>query len=235
MRRVVLLIVAGLLAATSARMIAVATKAKPIEFKKATLIVETNATDGDAVLQVFLDHEPWRSIAIYKPDGNLILDVVTRGELADGLTELFSESSEPPFTEFPFEEFKDLFPEGRYKFVGETIDGVAMQSYVTLTHNIPAGPEITAPEEDATVPRDEVRVEWEPVTEPAGIHVTGYRVIVTRDAAPERVFSADLPSGATSLNVPAEFLDAGVDYKVEVLAVERGGNQTLTEIVFTAG
>ena len=31
-----------------------------------------------------------------------------------GLTELFSESSEPPFDQFPFEDFKKLFPEGVY-------------------------------------------------------------------------------------------------------------------------
>ena len=32
--------------------------------------------------------------------------------------------------------------------------------------------------------------------------------------------------------VPAEFLQRGTEYKAEVLAIEAGGNQTLTEIAF---
>jgi hypothetical protein len=207
--------------------------AAPVPFKAASLIVETNATDGDAGLQVFLDHEPWKSIAISRPDGTKILDVKTRNVLESyGLTELFSESSEPPFTEFPLEEFMKLFPEGEYKFVGETIDGVKMQSTVTLTHDFPAGPEIVSPEEDSTVSRGALVVRWEPVTEPAGIQIVGYQVVVSRES-PERVFEADMPATATELRIPAEFLEPGVEYKVEVLAIEVSGNQTLTEITFS--
>jgi hypothetical protein len=47
-----------------------------------------------------------------------------------------------------------------------------------------------------------------------------------------RVFSADLPATATELPVPAEFVQPGTVYKVEVLAIEAGGNQTLTELTF---
>jgi hypothetical protein len=209
----------------------------PVPFKDATLIVETNATDGDAGLQVFLDHEPWRSVAIQRPDGRKILDVTTRGVLTDyGLTELFSESSEPPFDEFPFEEFQRLFPAGEYRFTGCTIDGQRMRSAVTLTHDIPAGPEIVAPEDESTVPADEVVVRWEPVTEPAGVEIVRYQVLVVgEEEDPPQVFSADLPATATELSVPGEFLAPGAEYKVEVVAVEVSGNQTLTELTFTAG
>lgn len=207
-------------------------KSRTVEFKKATLIVETNATDGDAGLHVSIDHEPWKSFSITRPDGQEILDVRNRGVLREyGLTELFSESSEPPFTEFPFAEFKNLFPEGRYTFSGQTIDGVQMKSLVTLTHNIPAGPEITSPAEGSTVPADAVVVEWLPVTEPAGIEIKGYQVLVVRDD-PKLVLDATLPADATRLSIPAEFLQSGA-YKVEVLAIEKGGNQTLTEVAFT--
>lgn len=76
--------------------------------------IEYNATDGDAGLQVFLDAPAWREISITNPAGRKVVEVEAAEVIRDyGLTELFSESSEPPFTEFPFSEFKRLFPEGR--------------------------------------------------------------------------------------------------------------------------
>jgi len=74
-------------------------------------------------------------------------------------------------------------------------------------------------------------VEWAPVTEPSGIDITAYQVLVVREN-PLRVFAVDLPEGATSVTVPGEFLQPRVDYKVEVLAIEVSGNQTLTEVAF---
>jgi hypothetical protein len=56
--------------------------------------------------------------------------------------------------------------------------------------------------------------------------------VVTRED-PLRVLSVDLPARARRLAVPAEFLQRGTEYKAEVLAIEAGGNQTLTEVAFT--
>lgn len=204
-------------------------------FKEARLIVETNATDGDAGLQLFLDHEPWRSIAVYRPDGSKILDISTDGALKDyGLTELFSESSEPPFEKFPLAEFQKLFPEGQYRFTATTIEGEQVESVVTLTHDFPAGPKITGPEEDSTVSPANVVVTWESVTEPKGIEIIGYQVLVEREKPkpPSRVFSVDLPATATRFQVPAQFLESGVEYKLEVVAIEKNRNQTLSESAF---
>jgi hypothetical protein len=204
----------------------------PIRLADARLIVEVNATDGDAGLQVFLDGEPWSSMTMSAPDGRRLLAINTEGRLKGyGLTELFSESSEPPFTEFPLEEFKKLFPEGRYSFAGTTIEGQRLVGRATLTHDIPDGPEITSPTDGATVARDNVVARWNPVTTPAGIDIVGYRVIVTRED-PLRVFNADLTAAATSMAIPVEFLEPGVEYKLEVQAIEASGNQTLTEITF---
>ena len=41
-----------------------------------------------------------------------------------------------------------------------------------------------------------------------------------------------LPGDATSVNVPSQFLTPG-SYKTEVLAIDRAGNQTLSEVPFT--
>ena len=206
-----------------------------VPFKEARLITEINATDGDAGLQVFLDHEPWKSISIARPDGNKILDVQTRGVLEGyGLTELFSESSEPPFSEFPLDEFKALFPEGDYTFTGETIDGVKMQSTVPFTHDFPAGPKILSPEGDSSVEPNDVVVRWAPGIQPAGVKLKGFQVLVVRESGPKRVFSADLPVRARSIEIPEEFMQAHVDeYKAEVLAIDESGNQTLSEVAFS--
>lgn len=206
---------------------------KTIPFADARLKVEVNATDGDAGLQVFLDGEAWNALRIFNPAGEKILDVQGTGPLMDyGLTELFSESSEPPFDVFPLEEFKLLFPEGVYTFQGTTIDGNALVGRATLTHDIPDGPQIVAPSEGETVQRDDLVIEWEPVATPPGIDVVSYQVIVTTEN-PLRVFSADLPATARTMPVPSEFLEPKTRYKVEVLAIEASGNQTLTEVAFS--
>jgi hypothetical protein len=206
---------------------------EPVAFKDARLIVETNATDGDAGLQVFMDHEPWRTFAITKPDGSVMLDITTRGDLVDyGLTELFSESSEPPFTEFPLGQFRQLWPAGEYLFEGCTIEGLPVSSPVTLSHDFPAGPEILAPADEATVAADEqLRIEWAQANEPPEVELVRYQVlVVNEDAVPPAVFAIDLPASATEVTVPAGFLTPGAEHKVEVLAIEASGNQTLSEV-----
>jgi hypothetical protein len=207
--------------------------AKPLEFSDARLKVEINATDGDAGLQIFLDGEAWNEVELLDPQGDAILDVDVTGRAEDfGLTELFSESSEPPFDEFPLEQFKQLFPEGTYTFRGTTIDGAPITGAATLTHEFPDGPQILSPAADSRVRPDQVVVQWAPVTTPAGINIAGYQVLVVQEEPVLRVFSADLPATATRLSVPADFLQPRTEYKVEVLAIEVGGNQTLTELTF---
>jgi hypothetical protein len=209
---------------------------EPVAFKDARLIVETNATDGDAGLQVFMDHEPWRSFTITMPDGTVMVDVLTRGPLTDyGLTELFSESSEPPFTEFPLEEFMRLWPAGEYRFDGCTLEGQPISSPVTLSHDFPAGVEILSPADEATVRADEqLRIEWVPADEPPEIEIVRYQVLVVNEIAdPPAVFSIDLPATATEVRVPAGYLVPGAEHKAEVLSIEASGNQTLTEVAFT--
>lgn len=232
-RRVWLLLLAVSLAAIPMA-VAAASNSATVEFNRAQLRVEINATDGDAGLQIDLDHDPWRSLSLTRPDGQLIFEVHNRGVLQDyGLTELFSESSEPPFTSFPLSEFKKLFPAGDYVFDGVETDGTPMRSVVTLTHDFPDGPQITAPEEDSVVAPDELVVRWNAVTTPVGIQIARYQVLMVDESRGVRVFSADLPRSARSITVPEEFLASNGVYKVEVLAIERSGNQTLSELSFT--
>jgi hypothetical protein len=205
---------------------------KPLRLADATMIVEVNATDGDAGLQVFLDGEPWRTMTISGPDGRRLLEVSAEGRLKrHGLTELFSESSEPPFDRLPLRRFKARFPEGRYSFAGRTVEGRRLLGSARLSHDIPDGPEIVSPAAGAAVPRDDVLASWNRVAERGGVDVVGYRAIVERED-PLRVFSVDLPASATSVTIPSQFLESGNEYKLEVQAIEASGNQTITEISF---
>jgi hypothetical protein len=207
-------------------------EATTIPFGDARLKIELNATDGDAGLQVFLDGEAWKAVSLYNPAGRKLVEITAKGPLRNyGLTELFSESSEPSFDVFPLEEFKKLFPEGVYTFRGKTIDGKHLLGTTRLTHDIPDGPRIVRPRDDAEVSRGHAVVAWKPVRTP-GVDIVGYQVVVTRED-PLRVLSVDLPASARRLPVPAAFLQRRTEYKAEVLAIEASGNQTLTEVAFT--
>jgi Fibronectin type III domain len=211
---------------------------KPAHLVDESMIVEVNATDGDAGLQVFLDSEqPWRSMRIIAPDGTVrrLLDIDTRGRLRNfGLTELFSESSEPPFDVFPLAKFKRLFPAGRYRFRGETITGRPLVGSAVLSHVIPRGPEILAPGDGDVVDQRHAVVRWSPVTRPRGIHITGYRLIVERED-PLRTFQVELPSSARRIRISPEFLQPGVEYQLELQAIAASGNQTISQIDFSVG
>lgn len=230
MKRSVLALAAAVLALDGA---ASATESAPaVRLAEASMIVEVNATDGDAGLQVFLDGQPWKAMRVVGPDGRTILDVTTRERLDGyGLTELFSESSEPSFDVFPLAKFKELFPPGTYTFAGRTIEGAPLTGAARLSHRLPGGPKITAPADESKVARVGLVARWDAPAVAAGVRITGYRAIVTREE-PLRIFSADLPASVRHVEVPRAFLQPRTEYKLEVQAIERSGNLTLTEVAF---
>ena len=203
-------------------------------FTDARIIFEVNATDGDAGIQVFLDGEPWRNVKIFSPNNLQIFEVQGKGNLEwFGLTELFSESNEPPFDVFSLEDVLDLFPAGKYRFEGKTVNGAGLKSIARLSHVIPCGPEIVSSE---TLPLNMAIIEWnavinrfDPATEECGdstdLDIVGYQVIVG-------TFQVTLPASATQVTVPPELLEPNTGYDFEVLAIEAGGNQTITEGFF---
>jgi hypothetical protein len=203
------------------------TRAAP--FDDARLEIEYNATDGDAGLQIFADAEDeWKEFEIFKPNGRRILDIKAAGVLKGfGLSELFSESSEPPFTELPFAEFKRMFPAGTYRFAGETVDGKELSSSVRFSHAVLDAPQLITPTDGGTLPANAAVIRWAPV---AG--AVDYEVIVTREGD-QRVVDATIDPSDTSLTVPPEFLDVGIEYKIEVHASHASGNRIFTEIGFT--
>jgi hypothetical protein len=205
-----------------------AKKPKPLEWEDHSLFIETNETAGDAGLQMNLDAEHWKSFELTDPKGRPLAGVDVGSRLRGvGLSELFFEAAEPPFTEFPFSRFKRKFPEGTYSFDGETTSGRRLVGTDNLSHLIPKGPNVTFPTKGAQVDPNGFQVTWEPVTRPEGVKIVTYQVIVIQD---DRELSMYLPANATSATIPGEFLVPGTKLEGEVLARERSGNQTITEM-----
>jgi len=213
------------------------------ELKDATIIVETNATAGDAGFQIFLDGEGWRHVSVYDPKGRQIFNVKTNGGVKKigGGTELFVETAEPEFeTPEELQELLDLLQPGTYKFYGGTVEGKWLFGEAELTHVIPAGPNVTpaTPDDEGeceALPIDHAEISWEPVTTTIfgsdDIEIVGYQVIV-EDEEGNHTFDVTLPAGTRSITIPEEFLEPGAVYLFEVLAIEESGNQTITESCF---
>jgi hypothetical protein len=212
---------------------------KPVQMKDARLKFEINATDGDGGVQAFIDADSWRSMSIYDPTGRRIFSAVTDGRMAkQGGTELFLESAEPPFSELPIEKLLARFPAGTYGFRGVALDGTDYVGSTRLTHDLPSGPTLISPIE-GDPPQDPNRtvVRWKRVAPPNGSPIIGYQVLVVHPdtglkALPKVTLDVMMPPTATSLAVPPGFLRPGTEYEWEVLAIERGGNQTLSSSVF---
>jgi len=198
-------------------------------FKAARIYIEYNSSANDLGFHVFLDGENWKVLRIVNPAGTTIFEVSGRAGYADlGLTELFFEGAEPSLDEFPLQDLLALFPEGRYRLLGETVGGARLASTATLTHAVPEGPSVSAEVDD-----DTVTIRWNPVTEPPEgfprrrVNIVGYQIIA--DA-----FQVTLPASSTEVTLPREFVESlpPGEHPFEVLAIEAGGNQTITEGFF---
>src|SRR5215218_7838671 len=219
-----------------------------IPLKEAKLNIEHNVKDNDTGFQGFLDSEGWDRITVTGPDGK-VLDFRGEGELGQlGLTELFFESVEPENADVPISEVLETLPEGEYTFEGSAIEVGEKQGKTIgtalLTHDIPEGPGLLSPEEDAVVPEEneDLLVSWSPVDKTingSDINIISYQLIIEKDEDPDphmigtMGLSMYLPPDVTQMTIPKEFLEPGTDYLWEVLAIEESGNQSLNSSQFS--
>jgi hypothetical protein len=244
---------AGLTLATTAQAQAEPVPAEP--FKVANIHFETNASACDMGIQIIFDTDGITAGLVRDPNGRRIYSFASAGGMKaiGGQTEGFLESVEPQITELlsalgcePLDEEEEIsledlfeaFPAGDYTLKGKR-KGARFEDQATLTHSIPAGPEITAPTEGAVVPDDAALViEWEEVTEAilpdlGPVNIVGYHVVIVEaggEALPQ--LDVDVPLDQTSVTVPAEYLNPSRVYQFEVLATEESGNQTIAESFF---
>jgi hypothetical protein len=176
------------------------------------------------------------------------LDLRGKGELGSlGLTELFFESVEPENADVPIDDILKTMPEGEYTFRGSAIESGEKQGTTIgtaiLTHDIPEGPGLLSPAEDAVVPEDhDLLVSWSPVDKTIDgrpIKIIAYQLIIEKDEEPQPNMigtfglSMYLPASTIQITIPEEFLEPGTDYLWEVLAIEESGNQTLNSSQFS--
>ncbi len=213
---------------------------KVVPLKDARLKFEVNATDSDAGVQLFVDAESWREISLFDPSGRRILTTTTEGAIAkQGGTELFLESAEPTFAQLSRARLFKRFPAGKYRIRGIGLRGERYVGSAILTHDIPAGPQLIAPLRTQPAPKpDDTTVSWKPVPAANGSPIIGYQVLVVQPASgiralPKITLDVTMPATATSLKVPPGFLRPATKYEWEVVAIERGGNQTLSSDTFT--
>ena len=224
-------------------------------FKVANVHFETNASACDMGIQIKFDTEGITKGSIQDPNGHTIYRFQAAGGIraTGGQAEGFLEGIEPQIPELvlalgcePEQEegtmaLDDLlatFPAGDYTFKGQR-QNEKSKSQATLTHFIPAGPEVIAPAEGTVFPSAAiVIIDWEPVIEAilpelGPVNIVGYHVIIEEAGAEVTpTVDIDVPSSETSLTVPEQYLKSSTVYRFEVLSTEESGNQTITEGFF---
>ena len=211
----------------------------------AKLIIEYNSTDDDLGVHGAFDDHGWSELCVFDPSGRPIAAVDPLSQLNDlTMAGVFFESREPPASEFSMADLAAAFPEGRYGVRGTSFDGTVLIGSAWFTHDVPAPPTITSPEiaaePDQTgtpVPRANLVIGWDRVTETVTggpVRITGYEVIITKEVADDPhgfsrpTYDVHVPATQNTLGVPMEFLEPNTVYELEVLALERSGNQTIS-------
>ena len=120
------------------------------EFDETKVIIEINATDGDAGFHALFDADAWKEVRMDDPDGHKIFNEKAFKTLGtQGLTENFFESAEPVCDPLDaeedeeavsLEEFISRFPAGFYKLYGKTNDSEHFSGEAELTYELPAAP-----------------------------------------------------------------------------------------------
>ena len=222
----------------------------------ANIHFETNASACDMGIQISFDTDGITDGFVKSPKGQMIYQFRSKGGMqkTGGQTEGFLEGIEPQITELlealgcepsdeegeiSLDELFKAFPAGDYTFEGKS-QGARFEDRATLSHAIPAGPEITAPAPGtgSVNPDASLLIDWEPVDDPilpelGPVTIVGYHVVVVEtgaEALPQ--LDVDVSDDETDLTVPAQYLKPNKVYQFEVLATEEGGNQTISEGFF---
>ena len=214
-----------------------------IPLKEAKLNIEHNFTAKDTGFQGAIDSEGWKELTVTGP-GGIVLEFEAKGKLRGlGLTELFFESVEPANADVPIKDMLARLPEGNYVISGPTPGGGTTTGTALLTHDIPKGTTLLSPPEGGSVPYADLNVAWTAVNRTITgkpINIIAYQLIVERDQPvhPHMIgkrngLSMYLGPNVTRMKVPKEFLEPGVNYVWEVLAIEPSGNQTLSSGKFS--
>ena len=161
------------------------------------LVVEYNATDGDAAVQAFFDGPAWTRVRIVGPTGRTIVETThPLGVSGLDLTESVPEDQEPTLVQL-----FQRFPPGDYSFKGTTVGGATLEATGTLSYDLPDPAVIVAI--DPIVPS--ITWTWVPGPRSRIRELAGFQVVL--ENAREVAVSFDLDPLTTSLAMPAEILE----------------------------
>ncbi len=233
-----------------------AAAAPPMPFKITNIHFETNASACDMGIQISFDTDGITDGSVEDPHERVVYSFrsVDGLEHTMDVTETFQERVEPPIIDLEYalgcepsldaislDELLATWPAGSYDFDGQS-GGTEFEGFAGLTHKVPAGPKIIAPEDGSIVPHDaHLLIRWNKVTGPilprlGPVRVVGYHALVVDVTSPvlkpgqtKTSLDADVSRNETTFLVPKQFLEPNRIYEVEVLATEAGGNQTITE------
>ncbi|MFN0007077.1 MAG: hypothetical protein ACKVXR_04145 [Planctomycetota bacterium] len=197
-----------------------------IPFDEARLILEYNATDGDAEIVLDVDADVGlERFRVISPDGRQVLDLRARDCQELGIRKIRLETPEPSL-----EEVLEAYPEGLYHFRGKSVDGQVLVSDVWLSHELPAAPTITFPLDGAVgVPTNGSGTTWT-----AGADAASFFLEIEQDDLGVDVHS-NIPGGATSFGFPAGWLIGDTEYQLGIATRSENGNLTVVEMHFTTG
>jgi hypothetical protein len=197
-------------------------------FGRAAVYLERNVTDQDAEIrfEVTGGEDGLVALRVVAPDGRTVLDFKAP-ESRLGMRHFNLESPEPRDDG----RLQAEFPAGPYRFLGNTLDGTALQGTATLSHALPPAASIISPRAgQAGVPVAGLRIEWRPVP---GLVAC---IVTIEQERTGREIRADLAGTATAFVVPDGFLVPETKYKLSIGTVSREGNRSFVETQFmTAG
>lgn len=197
-----------------------AVRGPTVPFADAEVFFEQNLTDDDLGLQIFLDADGWTRVDVSDPGNQKIVQVHTQGPLSDlGITELRFESAEPSPAEV-----LALFPPGEYTFTGKTVENGRLVGTGELSHVFVPAFAFT-PADGALVDPNNTTVTWDA----PGAELM--EVIIENDDN-DNLFDVITEGASGSLTIPPQFLESGIEYKLELLAYHENGNRTILERFF---
>jgi hypothetical protein len=195
------------------------------KFEKAQLRMEQNLTDKDVEVKFIVTSKNAgiAALQITAPDGRVVVDFKSPSSKF-GIRNLELETPEPGNDG----KVQADFPEGVYRFDGTTTKGDKMQATATLSHALPPATQVISPRpEQDDVPIVGAKVTWKPMPGIAQF------VVILEDGKSGQETAAILSGTKNEFSVPAGFLIAGAEYKVEIGAVGKNGNRTFVEYEIT--
>jgi hypothetical protein len=195
-----------------------------LEFEELALALEQNATDGDAEVVLFAKggDEGLRRLTVTAPGGRKVARI-EGDKRGVGLREFLLESAEPP--DLPA--VLASFPEGTYTFLARTVGGDCLRGEAALSHTLAPATTLLSPEQDESVPIDELVLSWSAVPEAVAYVVE----LNNEDTGEEMTFLVHPP--AVSIPIPAGALAPDAEYQFGVGVQTASGNLTVVELTFT--